>query len=43
MELRIRGELIHWRGPSPFHFVAIPAAQGAKIKARARELTYGWG
>ena len=43
MELRIRGEVIHWRGPSPFHFVAIPAAQGAKIRARSRELTYGWG
>ena len=43
MEFKIRGELIHWRGPAPFHFVPIPAAQSAKIKALAPRLTYGWG
>ena len=43
MEISIRGELIHWRGPAPFHFVPIPAAQSAKIKALAPRLTYGWG
>ena len=43
MEMKIRGELIHWRGPAPFHFVPIPAAQSAKIKALAPRLTYGWG
>ena len=43
MEISIRGELIHWRGPAPFHVVPIPAAQSAKIKALAPRLTYGWG
>ena len=43
MEIKIRGELIHWRGPAPFHFVPIANAQSAKIKALAPRLTYGWG
>ena len=43
MEFEIRGELIHWRGPSPFHFVPIPATQSAKIKSLSSKLTYGWG
>jgi hypothetical protein len=43
MEIKIRGELIHWRGPAPFHFVPIPSAQSAKIKALAPRLAYGWG
>lgn len=43
MDMKIRGEQIHWRGPAPFHFVPIPAAQSAKIKALAPRLTYGWG
>jgi len=43
MEIKIRGELIHWRGPAPFHFAPIPSAQSAKIKALAPRLTYGWG
>jgi hypothetical protein len=43
MEMQIRGELSHWRGPSPFHSVPIPAAQSAKIKGLSFRLTYGWG
>lgn len=43
MEIKIRGELIHWRGPAPFHFVPIPNPQSNKIKALAPRLTYGWG
>ena len=43
MEIKVRGELVHWRGPAPFHFVPIPAAQSAKIRALAPRLTYGWG
>jgi hypothetical protein len=37
------GEIFEWRGPSPFYFVEIPAAQSAQIKERAAQLTYGWG
>jgi len=43
MEIQICGALIHWRGPSPLHFVPISAAQSAKIKGLSSRLTYGWG
>ena len=43
MEMRVRGEIIHWRGPAPYHFVEIPPKQSAEIKALSRALTYGWG
>jgi hypothetical protein len=43
MEIRIRGPIVYWRGPAPFHFVEIPARHSAKIKEVAALLTYGWG
>ena len=43
MEFEFAGEVIHWRGPSPFHFVAVPEEVAASIHAVAREVTYGWG
>ena len=43
MEFEFVGVVIHWRGPSPFHFVAVPADGGAEIRAVASLVTYGWG
>ena len=43
MEMRVRAAMIHWRGPSPFHFVTIPPKESAQIKTLSRQLTYGWG
>ena len=43
MEMRVRASLIHWRGPSPFHFVPIPKKESAQMKLLSRQLTYGWG
>lgn len=37
------GEVWYWRGPSPYHFVTVPEAQCARIRAVARGVTYGWG
>ncbi len=37
------GEIIHWRGPSPFHFVTVPEEQSAAIEAVSSLVTYGWG
>lgn len=42
-ELEFTGAVFEWRGPSPYYFIEIPAAQSAKIKERAAQLTYGWG
>lgn len=43
MNLKFRGQLIHWRGPSPFYFIPVPENQSKKIKAISAQLTYGWG
>ena len=43
VELEFSGEIIHWRGPSPFHFVTVPDEQSAAIEAVSSMVTYGWG
>ena len=43
MELEFTGEIIYWRGPSPYHYVPVPAAESAAIKAVSSQVTYGWG
>lgn len=43
MLLKFEGQVIYWRGPSPFHFVAVPDQAAKKIKAEAARLSYGWG
>ena len=42
-EFEFTGELIEWRGPSPFYFVPMPAEATVEIKALAKVLSYGWG
>lgn len=43
MHLEFSGEIIHWRGPAPFHFVVVPDEQSAAIEAVSSMVTYGWG
>ena len=43
MSFTVVAEVFEWRGPAPFHFVALDAAQAAEIAEMAREVTYGWG
>jgi hypothetical protein len=43
VELEFEGEIIHWRGPSPFHFVAVPDEPSAAIESVKSLVTYGWG
>jgi hypothetical protein len=43
MDLEFSGEVWFWRGPSPFHYVTVPAQQSADIKAVSTGVTYGWG
>ena len=35
--------VFEWRGPSPFHFVAVPDEQADWIRQQAASVTYGWG
>jgi hypothetical protein len=43
MHYEFEGEIIYWRGPSPFLFVPMPADQSDDLKAISNEVTYGWG
>ncbi|MFL6095867.1 MAG: hypothetical protein ACJ71Y_10505 [Blastococcus sp.] len=43
MELEFRGEVWSWRGPSPHHFVTVPASEGAELRATSAMVTYGCG
>ena len=43
MELEFTGEVWHWRGPSPFHFVTVPEEQCDALEATAGLVSYGWG
>ncbi|MDQ4038084.1 MAG: DUF1905 domain-containing protein [Actinomycetota bacterium] len=43
MEFEFEGEIWHWRGPSPYHFVNVPDEEAEAIQSRASEVTYGWG
>jgi hypothetical protein len=43
MDLEFSGEIIHWRGPAPFHFVTVPDDESAAIEAVAPMVSYGWG
>ena len=41
--LEFGGELWHWRGPSPFHFVTVPEDACLALRAVASSVSYGWG
>jgi hypothetical protein len=43
LEFDLSGEIWHWRGPSPYHFVSVPAGTAAAIRGVAAVVTYGWG
>jgi len=43
MEIEVTGEVWHWRGPAPFHFVTVPDEPSAALEAISGLVTYGWG
>jgi hypothetical protein len=43
MDVEFGGEVWHWRGPAPYHFVTVPEPESAAIKAVSSTVTYGWG
>ena len=43
MNLEFKGEIIYWRGPAPYLFVAVPEEQSRDLKAISTMVTYGWG
>lgn len=43
MELRFHGELVHWRGPAPYHFVGVPEEESHQLRVASPRVSYGWG
>ena len=43
MQLEFEAEVIHWRGPSPYYFVAVPEPMCDDLRVAARDVSYGWG
>jgi hypothetical protein len=43
MNIEFSGEIWYWRGPSPYHFVTVPAKECSDLKAISAQVTYGWG
>ena len=43
MECEFTGEVVHWRGPSPYHFVPLPPEEADGIRSLAQSVSYGWG
>jgi hypothetical protein len=43
MELEFSGEIWHWRGPAPFHFVTVPEDGCVELEVVAPMVSYGWG
>ena len=43
MDFEFSGEIVYWRGPSPFHFIAVPEGECVRIRTVAKSVSYGWG
>ncbi len=43
LALEFSGEIWYWRGPSPFHFVSVPAEGCVELHAISKLVSYGWG
>jgi hypothetical protein len=42
-EFTVRGKVFEWRGPAPFHFIAVKGEAAEEIRDLAAAVTYGWG
>lgn len=43
MDIVFDGEVVQWRGPAPYYFVAMPEDESRDLKAISNSVTYGWG
>src|SRR5689334_2837429 len=43
LDFAFDGELWHWRGPAPYHFITVPPDAARAIQRIAADVTYGWG
>ncbi len=43
MNIEFDAKIWFWKGPAPWYFVTVPAAESADLKAISGFVTYGWG
>jgi hypothetical protein len=43
MDLVFSGEVWHWKGPAPHHFVTVPEDECDDLAETAAMVSYGWG
>lgn len=43
MQLEFSGEIFYWRGPAPYHYVAVPEDEATEIEEVSAQVSYGWG
>ncbi len=43
LSMEFCGEVWHWRGPAPYHFVSVPDENCGSLEAAAPLVSYGWG
>lgn len=43
MNIEFTGKLWFWKGPAPWYFVTVPAAECNSLRAISGLVTYGWG
>jgi hypothetical protein len=43
VRLEITGDVFHWRGPSPYHYVRVGEEAADAIAEIAPQVSYGWG
>ena len=43
MQLEFTARVFHWRGPAPYHFVAVPPDEVEELQEAAALVSYGWG
>jgi len=43
MELEFTGEVVFWKGPSPWYFVTVPEDECRELAAASSVASYGWG
>jgi len=43
VEFSFEAEVIYWRGPAPFFYAPLPAAEAEEVRRLSKLVTYGWG
>jgi hypothetical protein len=43
MDLEFSAPMFEWRGPAPYHFLAVPEDEADELRETAAYVTYGWG